>query len=81
MLGNAVKCISKIGSKISEAQFGSVANKLTECVVNGTEEFRDIYSTCLRTLITEADDAFGKTLCTCLLEPLVLGKGIFKNLL
>lgn len=72
--GNAVKCISKIGGKISEAQFGNVANKLTECILKGTEEFRDIYATCLRTLITEADDAFGKTLCSCLLDPLVSGK-------
>ncbi len=73
--GNAVKCISKIGSKISEAQFGMVANKLTQCVVTGPEEFRDIYSTCLKTLISEADKDFGKTLCECLLGPLVEGTG------
>eukprot|EP00831_Metopus_contortus_P002237 TRINITY_DN10823_c0_g1_i1.p1 TRINITY_DN10823_c0_g1~~TRINITY_DN10823_c0_g1_i1.p1 ORF type:complete len:142 (-),score=24.17 TRINITY_DN10823_c0_g1_i1:93-518(-) len=54
--GNAVKCLSKIGSKISEQQFGVVANNLTECVIKESEEFRDIYSTCLKTLISEADD-------------------------
>ncbi len=73
--GNAVKCISKICSKISEAQFGMIANKLTECVVKGAAEFRDIYSTCLKTLISEADEAFGKTLCSALLEPLIAGTG------
>jgi hypothetical protein len=69
-----VKCISKIGSKISEAQFGNVAHALTDCILNGAEEFRDIYATCLKTLITEADEAFGKTLCICLLMDLVNGK-------
>lgn len=71
--GNAVKCISRIGSRISEVQFGEIANKLTECVVKGTEEFRDIYATCLKTLISEADETFGKTLCNCLLPPLTRG--------
>jgi len=71
--GNAVKCISKIGSKISEGQFGEITNKLTECVVKGTEEFHDIYATCLKTLISEADETFGKTLCNCLLPPLIRG--------
>eukprot|EP01022_Parablepharisma_sp_SALTPOND_P017577 TRINITY_DN282_c0_g2_i1.p1 TRINITY_DN282_c0_g2~~TRINITY_DN282_c0_g2_i1.p1 ORF type:complete len:1310 (+),score=174.23 TRINITY_DN282_c0_g2_i1:9683-13612(+) len=73
--GNAVKCISKICSKISESQFGMIANKLTECVVKGAEEFRDIYSTCLKTLISEADESFGKTMCSALLEPLIEGTG------
>jgi cullin-associated NEDD8-dissociated protein 1 len=71
--GNAVKCISRIGSRISETQFGEITNKLTECVVKGTEEFRDIYATCLKTLISEADETFGKTLCNCLLPPLIHG--------
>ena len=71
--GNSVKCISKIGSKISEKQFGEIANKLTECVVKGTEDFRDIYATCLKTLISEAEETFGKTLCGCLLPPLTKG--------
>ena len=71
--GNAVKCISRIGSKVSEKQFGEIANKLTECVVKGTEDFRDIYATCLKTLISEADETFGRTLCACLLPPLTKG--------
>ncbi len=73
-VGNAVKCISRLGSKISEKQFGEIANKLTDCVMKGTEEFRDIYATCLKTLISEADETFGKTLCCCLLGPLVTGE-------
>ena len=43
--------------------------------MKGTEDFRDIYATCLKTLISEADEGFGKTLCTCLLTPLIKGTG------
>jgi len=68
-----VRCISKIGSRISEKQFAEITNKLTECVVKGTEDFRDIYSTCLKTLISDAGETFGKTLCSCLLPPLCKG--------
>eukprot|EP00826_Nyctotherus_ovalis_P061353 TRINITY_DN8723_c0_g1_i13.p1 TRINITY_DN8723_c0_g1~~TRINITY_DN8723_c0_g1_i13.p1 ORF type:complete len:604 (+),score=200.37 TRINITY_DN8723_c0_g1_i13:218-2029(+) len=72
---NVVKCISKICSKISEAQFGMIANKLTECIVKGSSEFRDVYATCLKTLIGEADESFGTSLCSALLEPLVSNTG------
>jgi len=73
--GNAVKCISRICNKIQEVHFGFIANKLTECVVKESEEFRDIYATCLKTLISEADLSFGKTLCSALLDPLIAGTG------
>lgn len=72
---NVVKCISKICSKVSEEQFGVIANKLTECVVKGSAEFRDVYATCLKTLIGEAGESFGATLCSALLDPLVNNTG------
>jgi len=72
---NVVKCISKICSRIAEQHFGMIANKLTECVVKGSAEFRDVYATCLKTLIGEADESFGPSLCSALLDPLVKNTG------
>ena len=35
---NVVKCISKICNKISEEQFGMIANKLTQCIARASED-------------------------------------------
>ncbi len=60
--------------KINEIQLGEVVNKLTSCVIKGEANVRDIYSTCLKTLITESEEARGKIICGTLMAPLMKGK-------
>ena len=71
--GNAVKCIAKIAPKIKEKHLGEVMKKLTSCVIKGTDDFRDIYSTCLKTLISEAEESLGKDVCNHLIPALKEG--------
>eukprot|EP00357_Protocruzia_adherens_P030504 CAMPEP_0115033814 /NCGR_PEP_ID=MMETSP0216-20121206/40191_1 /TAXON_ID=223996 /ORGANISM="Protocruzia adherens, Strain Boccale" /LENGTH=1233 /DNA_ID=CAMNT_0002412403 /DNA_START=112 /DNA_END=3813 /DNA_ORIENTATION=- len=76
--GNAVKCIAKIVPKIQESQVGEVVNKLTECILTGQAESRDIYATCLKGLISEVPESFCPILCNAILGRFVV-EGIEKG--
>ncbi|CAE7627941.1 CAND1 [Symbiodinium pilosum] len=51
--GNAVKCLAKIVCKFQEQQIGEVLAKLSQQVLDGKAEVRDIYATCLKGLLSE----------------------------
>lgn len=59
--GNAVRCIKRTVAKIQESQVNDVIQKLGECLVSGKVEFRDIYSTCLKGLISDVPDSYANT--------------------
>ena len=59
--GNSVKCIAKIASKIQETNLGDIISKLAECIVTGKSECRDIYATCLKSIITDIQENYALT--------------------
>ncbi|OMJ83293.1 hypothetical protein SteCoe_15817 [Stentor coeruleus] len=74
--GNAVRCIKKIISKIQETQVSEVIGKLGDCLKNGKEEFRDIYATCLKGLISDVPESYANVVCDTMmpiLQSCILG--------
>lgn len=77
--GNAVRCIKRIVTKIQETQVSEVIVKLGDCLSNGKEEFRDIYATCLKGLITDVPENYARIVCETMMP--ILTQGILnKNL-
>jgi hypothetical protein len=56
--GNAVKCIQKIATKIREKNLVMVVEKMSERVVKGEKETRDIYSMAIRSIINEINEEY-----------------------
>lgn len=54
--GNAVKCIQKIATKIREKNLLMIVDKMSERVVEGEKETRDIYSMAIRSINNELND-------------------------
>lgn len=65
--GNAVRSIKKIIVKLQESQVVEVISKLGDCLKNGKEEFRDIYATCLKGLISDVPDSYSNIVCTTMM--------------
>ncbi|CAK0800197.1 unnamed protein product, partial [Prorocentrum cordatum] len=61
--GNAVKCLAKIVCKFQEQQIGEVLAKLSQLVLEGKAEVRDIYATCLKGLLSELPASCSKEAC------------------
>jgi len=55
--GNAVKCLGKIVPHFQDQQIGEVVAKLSQLVLDGSAEVRDIYATCLKGLFAELPHA------------------------
>eukprot|EP00919_Chromeraceae_sp_WS-2016_P008701 GHVR01020436.1.p1 GENE.GHVR01020436.1~~GHVR01020436.1.p1 ORF type:complete len:131 (+),score=12.25 GHVR01020436.1:114-506(+) len=62
--GNAVKCLSKMVCKFQDSQMEEVLRNLSQLVLDGKPEVRDIYSTCLKGLILEMPNSKSDLLCT-----------------
>ena len=77
--GNAVRCIKRIVAKIHETQVSEVVSKLGDCLKTGKEEFRDIYATCLKGLITDVPDACSRVVCDTMM-PILIQSILSKNL-
>merc|ERR1719487_668474 len=71
--GNAVKCLAKIVCKFQEAQIGEVVAKLSQLVLDGKPEVRDIYATCLKGLLTELPLACSGLACQNVLAKMLHG--------
>merc|ERR1719230_243864 len=71
--GNAVKCLAKIVCKFQEQQIGEVMSKLSQLVLDGKPEVRDIYATCLKGLLTELPFACSGLACQSLLPKMLHG--------
>jgi cullin-associated NEDD8-dissociated protein 1 len=65
--GNAVRCIKRIVPRLNDSHIRSVVDKLVQCLLRGKEEFRDIYATCLKGLISDVPDS-----CTSILTETML---------
>lgn len=61
--GNAVKCLAKIVCKFQEQQIGEVMARLSQLVLDGKPEVRDIYATCLKGLLTELPSSCSTLAC------------------
>eukprot|EP00440_Ansanella_granifera_P031831 gb/GFBE01034542.1/.p1 GENE.gb/GFBE01034542.1/~~gb/GFBE01034542.1/.p1 ORF type:complete len:1280 (+),score=324.01 gb/GFBE01034542.1/:1-3840(+) len=61
--GNAVKCLAKIVCKFQEQQIGEVLAKLSQLVLDGKPEVRDIYATCLKGLLSELPSSCSSLAC------------------
>ena len=77
--GNAVRCIKRIVSKIQETQVSEVISKLGDCLTSGKDEFRDIYATCLKGLISDVPDHYSRVVCETML-PILTQSILSKNL-
>jgi len=71
--GNAVKCLAKIVCKFQEQQIGEVLAKLSQLVLDGKAEVRDIYATCLKGLLSELPSASSSLACQNVLPKMLHG--------
>jgi len=71
--GNAVKCLAKIVCKFQEQQIGEVLAKLSQQVLDGKAEVRDIYATCLKGLLTELPATCSALACQNVLPKMLHG--------
>jgi len=71
--GNAVKCLAKIVCKFQEQQIGEVLLKLSQLVLDGKPEVRDIYATCLKGLLTELPSSCSTLACQNVLPKMLTG--------
>jgi len=71
--GNAVKCLAKIVCKFQEQQIGEVLAKLSQLVLDGKPEVRDIYATCLKGLLTELPASCSTLACQNVLPKMLHG--------
>lgn len=71
--GNAVKCLAKIVCKFQEQQIGEVLAKLSQLVLEGKAEVRDIYATCLKGLLSELPASCSKEACQNVLPKMLHG--------
>merc|ERR1719265_1251968 len=71
--GNAVKCLAKIVCKFQEQQIGEVLAKLSQLVLDGKPEVRDIYATCLKGLLTELPSNCSGLACQNVLPKMLHG--------
>jgi len=71
--GNAVKCLAKIVCKFQEQQIGEVLAKLSQLVLLGKPEVRDIYSTCLKGLLGELPSSCSALACQNVLPKMLHG--------
>ncbi|CAJ1379573.1 unnamed protein product [Effrenium voratum] len=71
--GNAVKCLAKIVCKFQEQQIGEVLAKLSQQVLDGKAEVRDIYATCLKGLLSELPASCSALACQNVLPKMLHG--------
>mmetsp|Transcript_22006 Transcript_22006/g.62883 ORF Transcript_22006/g.62883 Transcript_22006/m.62883 type:complete len:1274 (-) Transcript_22006:103-3924(-) len=71
--GNAVKCLAKIVCKFQEQQIGEVLAKLSQLVIDGKPEVRDIYATCLKGLLSELPSSCSSLACQNVLPKMLHG--------
>eukprot|EP00928_Gymnodinium_smaydae_P021607 TRINITY_DN18454_c0_g1_i2.p1 TRINITY_DN18454_c0_g1~~TRINITY_DN18454_c0_g1_i2.p1 ORF type:complete len:1278 (+),score=348.29 TRINITY_DN18454_c0_g1_i2:74-3907(+) len=71
--GNAVKCLAKIVGRFQEQQIGEVMAKLSQLVLEGRPEVRDIYATCLKGLLTALPASCGALACQNVLPRMLHG--------
>jgi cullin-associated NEDD8-dissociated protein 1 len=71
--GNAVKCLAKIVCKFQEQQIGEVLAKLSQLVLDGKPEVRDIYATCLKGLLSELPSNCSTLACQNVLPKMLHG--------
>mmetsp|Transcript_75753 Transcript_75753/g.190487 ORF Transcript_75753/g.190487 Transcript_75753/m.190487 type:complete len:1276 (-) Transcript_75753:95-3922(-) len=71
--GNAVKCLAKIVCKFQEQQIGEVLAKLSQLVLEGKAEVRDIYATCLKGLLSELPASCSTLACQNVLPKMLHG--------
>lgn len=69
IIGNAIRCLAKVVTKIPEHQVAEICTKLVKNLVKPQKEDTknyDIYSTCLKTLIAEVTENLAELLCKTL---------------
>ena len=59
--GKAVQWLAKIASKIKEDNLGNILKKVTDCIVHGEKDFRDIYCICCKSIMAEITDTYAAT--------------------
>jgi len=71
--GNAVKCLARVVCKFQEQQIGEVLAKLSQLVLDGKPEVRDIYATCLKGLLSELPSSCSTPACQNVLPKMLHG--------
>ncbi|EGR34114.1 hypothetical protein IMG5_023380 [Ichthyophthirius multifiliis] len=59
--GNSIRCLSKIISKLQESQIENVAKTMIQKVIEDRGEYKDVYATCLKTLINDVPSNYAKS--------------------
>jgi hypothetical protein len=61
-IGNAIRSLSRVMGKLGEDQVKNIATTMISKVIGAKAEFRDVYATCLKTLINEVPREYNKTI-------------------
>jgi len=71
----AVKCLSVLVQRVSDASITEICEKLSAALLSGSEELRDVYAIGTRAVITETPDAppMASAIVAALIHPLVSG--------
>jgi len=72
--GNAVKCIQKIATKIKEKNLIMIVEKLSDMVVQGDKEVRDINSIACRSIINEVNEEYATAVIKAVYPRMIKGK-------
>jgi len=61
-LGNAIKCLSKVISKLPVQQSKRISEVMVKNVTASTvnSDLRDVYGTCMKTIINDVPQGFGE---------------------
>ena len=69
--GNAIRCIGNCIERIQEDHLINLLEKLIKHLLEGnnqTKQIRDIYATCIKTIINKVPDKFAEIICKSILK-------------
>ena len=66
--GHAVKCIARIVATLTAAELTEIIKKITEKLINGDEQLRDVYAICFESFLPELPDSIAETVWRIVLE-------------
>uniref|UniRef100_K3X436 TATA-binding protein interacting (TIP20) domain-containing protein n=1 Tax=Globisporangium ultimum (strain ATCC 200006 / CBS 805.95 / DAOM BR144) TaxID=431595 RepID=K3X436_GLOUD len=75
----AVKCLGILVTKVQESQVADICAKLSDLILNGKPELRDIYSIGLKTILTDVSTKIGAAIASGLCTRLLKGLGKDKD--
>ena len=77
LLGNSIRCIGNCVGKLQETHLVNLLDKLAKHLLQDdhqSKQIRDIYATCIKTIINKVPDSFAEIVCNSILKNCFGGK-------